>query len=126
MRRQYHFQPSPQGRLAWDVHRLVALSADLPIVDVELAQLEPLLDTVHWFDSANPPTVRRVLEHLQLIEEADPTFPILLGADGRLMDGMHRICKAFASGHRTIAARQFTVDPDPDHVGVEPQDLPYD
>jgi hypothetical protein len=42
------------------------------------------------------------------------------------MDGMHRVCKAFNLGLETIEAVRFTVDPEPDYVGVAPDDLPYD
>ena len=125
MRIQYHFQPSPGGRAAWDVHRLIELSAALPVTEVPLARFEPLLDTVYWFDASHPPTVRQILEHADLIREADLRYPIILGADGRVMDGMHRICKALTLGHTTIAACQFATDPDPDYVDVQPDDLPY-
>jgi hypothetical protein len=42
-----------------------------------------------------------------------------------VMDGMHRVAKAVRAGLQTIEAVQFTVDPEPDHVGREPADLPY-
>ena len=30
LRKQYHFWPSPRGLQAWDVHRLIELTSDLP------------------------------------------------------------------------------------------------
>jgi len=40
-------------------------------------------------------------------------------------DGMHRICKALLLGHEDIEAARFENDPDPDYIGVHPDDLPY-
>ena len=46
-------------------------------------------------------------------------------SDGRIMDGMHRVCKALLLGHRDIEAVRFVEDPTPDYIGVAPDDLPY-
>ena len=66
------------------------------------------------------------MEHLQLIQACDLAYPIILDAQGRLMDGMHRVCKAVMSGETQILAVQFTTDPEPDYVNCHPEDLPYD
>ena len=62
---------------------------------------------------------------MSLINEVDLSHPIVLGADGRVMDGMHRVAKALLQGHDVIEAVQFVKDPEPDYVGRRPQDLPY-
>ena len=54
-------RPSANGGAAWDIHRLIEHSAGLPVIEVELSEFEPLLDTVYWFDAAHPPTVRQLL-----------------------------------------------------------------
>lgn len=41
------------------------------------------------------------------------------------MDGMHRVAKAIRQGQTEIAAVQFEQDPEPDHVGRGPSELPY-
>ena len=41
------------------------------------------------------------------------------------MDGMHRVTKAVLLGRATIEAVRFSVDPEPDYVGVSPDKLPY-
>jgi len=66
-----------------------------------------------------------MIEHIRLIEEADLSFPIILSASGAVMDGMHRAAKATLAGREDIEAVQFEKDPDPDHVGLGPEDLPY-
>lgn len=125
MRRQYHFQPSERGLLAWDVHRLIEAARGLPVTKVPLDQIREI-DEVYWFDDGDErPTCRKVLLHLRLIEEASLEHPILLASDGRVMDGMHRVAKALCAGHRDIEAVQFSVDPEPDYVGRKPSELPY-
>lgn len=126
MRKQYHFQPNGKAYDAWDVHRLIELSADLPIFEVEPSSLAEV-DTVYWLDPDRPGmTVREVLEHARLMQEVDITFPIILGQDGRLMDGMHRVGRAILDGASTLPAVRFEVDPEPDFRECMPGDLPYD
>ena len=125
MRKQYHPMPSEEGLRVWDVDRLVRLAASLPTRRVPLNEIWEL-DEVRWFDDEEaPPTCRAVLEHMRLVLESDPSFPILLGSDGRVMDGMHRILKVALEGGSEIEVKQFSVDPEPDYIGVDLDDLPY-
>ena len=125
MRKQYNFWPGEEGLDAWDVDRLISLSKDLPVNEVALDSIEEV-DTNYWFDFGPVvPTVRRVVEHLRLVQEADLSYPIILGSDGRVMDGMHRIGRALLDGHSTIKAVQFEAQPDPDFRNCTPDDLPY-
>jgi hypothetical protein len=93
MRKQYHFWSGEHGLDAWDVDRIVELTRSLPVEDVDLAELFEI-DTVYWFDDWQRPTVRKVVEHFRLVKEVDPSHPIILGPDGRVMDGMHRVARA--------------------------------
>ncbi|HEX2759212.1 MAG TPA: hypothetical protein VHM27_01815 [Rhizomicrobium sp.] len=124
MRKQYHFRPGPDGLRAWDVDRLVALTRDLPVTEVPLSAIAEL-DKPYWYDHGAVPTCRSIAEHARLIREADLAFPIILSSDGGVMDGMHRVAKAAMEGRSSISARQFTLDPEPDYVGVDPGKLPY-
>lgn len=126
MRKQYYSRPSDQGRLVWDVDRLVELSADLPRKEVPLSAIREL-DEEYWFGSdGTRPTCRAVAEHARLIQETDLRYPIILSADGRVMDGMHRVAKAYLEGREVIEAVQFREDPPPDYVGVDLEALPYE
>lgn len=126
MRKQYHFRPSPDGVLVWDIDRLVALSAGFPRRRVPLTAIREL-DEPFWFSGdGRDATCRAVAEHAGLIQAAKLDFPIILSSNGRVMDGMHRVAKALLLGHETIEAVQFSTDPDPDFVDVRPEDLPYD
>ena len=122
MRKQYHFRPGDSGLRAWDVDRLVALSRHLKPHWVALAEIREL-DEFYWDGRMTP---RDISEHARLIHEADLAYPIILSRDGRVMDGMHRAAKAAMLGQTQLLAVRFEVDPEPDFVGVDPDDLPYD
>lgn len=125
VRKQYHFQPSEKGLQAWDVDRLVELSRELPRKRVTVQSIREI-DEVYWFDGEeNLPTCRQVLLHMRLVEETDLRYPIIMGADGRVMDGMHRVVKALSQDLVDIEAVQFDEDPAPDYVGRKPSELPY-
>jgi hypothetical protein len=125
VRKQYHFWPGEHGLDAWDVHRLVELSREFPVMEVPVESIAEI-DSNYWFgDGFGDPTVRKLVEHMQLVREVDPTFPIILGVDGRVMDGMHRIARALLEGRPTISAVKFDVHPEPDFRDCSPEDLPY-
>jgi hypothetical protein len=84
------------------------------------------VDTDFWFKFGPTPTVRRIIDHVRLIQEVDLSFPIILGADGRVMDGMHRIARTILDGHLTIKAVQFVEEPEPDYRDCAPEDLSYE
>ena len=126
MRKQYHFWPSVtgEGLDAWDVDRLIELSESLPSERVALESIAEI-ESVYWFDDVHRPTVRAVVEHSRLIDEVDMSFAIILGPDGRVMDGMHRIGRALRDGATYITAHRFQELPPPDHFGVQPHQLSY-
>ncbi len=125
MRKQYHFRDSDRGLLAWDVDRLVELSRNLVPFQAPLSDIREL-DEAFWFGSqGDRPTCRNVAMHAKLILETDLRHPIILSQDGGVMDGMHRVCKAYLNGLESVSAVRFEVDPEPDFVGVSPDDLPY-
>lgn len=107
LRPQYHLRPSPQGLLAWDVRKLIEQAA--------AQQLQPRLVALS-----------AIAEHMKLVEAADTAYPILLDAQGRLMDGMHRAVKRLVQGHPDIWALQLPITPAPDFIGVAADDLPYE
>jgi hypothetical protein len=106
------------------VDRLVAAVADVPVEDVPLAEIEEL-DTTYWFDHGYSPTVRTVVEHCRLIQDADLGYPIVLDPDGRVMDGMHRAARALLEGRSHIRAKRLRQLPEPDFEDCRPDDLPY-
>lgn len=125
IRAQYHFRETDLGIDAWDVRRLITLSANFPTRRVDPNSF-PELHTNHWYKETHRlPSPKSILEHFRLIQEADLSYPIILDARGNLMDGMHRLCKALLNDIREIDAVQFENDPEPDFSNCNPQDLPY-
>ncbi len=126
-RKQYHLWPSEKGDGfdAWDVDRLIDLADGLDIEQVPIDSVDEV-DSIYWFDDVHRPTVRAVVAHARLIEEVDTSYPIILGPDGRVMDGMHRIARALRDGASHISARRLTELPPPDYRNARPDELPYE
>lgn len=126
MRRQYHLRNSEHGLLAWDIDRLLRLASAQDPVDWPLESIREL-DEPFWFSGAgDTPTCRRVAEHAKLIHETSLDYPIIVDPEGRVLDGMHRVCKALLAGLKTIKAVKLPVMPEPDFVGIPADQLPYE
>ena len=123
MRKQYYFRSSPRGLLAWDVDRLVHLSRNFPVRAVSLSEISVLDEPV--FGAEEPPTWRALVAHVVLLQAAELAYPIILAADGAVMDGRHRVARALLERRPTVDAVQFCEDPPPDYVGRHPDELPY-
>jgi hypothetical protein len=126
VRKQYNFWPGDRGLDAWDVDRLIRLSAELPVVDMPLVDIGEL-DTSYWStaEAGRPLTVREIVSHAALIQDVDLAYPVILAANGRVMDGMHRIARALLDRDAAVKAVRFEHDPEPDFRDCEPANLPY-
>ncbi|MDR2955306.1 MAG: hypothetical protein LBV43_09515 [Prevotella sp.] len=122
MRKQYHLKRINGVLHAWDVDRLVGLSADLPVIQVALDDIAEL-DEPYWFEKT--PTSREIAIHINLCNAADLSYPIILSVSGRLLDGMHRVLKALANDCEYINAVKLESDLLPDYIGLEEDELPY-
>ncbi len=98
--------PFVQMQQLWD------MAARLPIKKVRVSDLNAL-DEVRWFSERmnKLPTCRAVAEHARNIYEVDFRFPIILSPSGVVVDGMHRLCKAFLQGIEEIDAVQLPTMP---------------
>lgn len=93
---------------------LWAAAKDLPVYRVKIDEI-PELDEDCWFEG-RAPSCREVAEHARRIRAADLAFPVIFSADGRLMDGGHRIARAWLEGWREVGAVRFAIDPAPDWI----------
>jgi hypothetical protein len=107
----------------WFTARLWTLAKNLPAKAVPIDSISAF-DLNTWF-AYSEPTCRHIAEHAKRISEASLDYPVIISAEGYVMDGMHRICKAFILGSDTVSAVQFTQNPEPDQCIPENQpDLP--
>lgn len=125
MRQQYHIREVDGHTLIWDVHKLVKNAQDLPIKQILLVDIKELNEP-YWFKHSDVVTANDFIHHARLVDEASLDFPIILCAEGRLMDGMHRVVKAVLLGYGSISAVQFSEKIQPDYVDVDLDSLPYD
>lgn len=103
----------------WAAGDLWELARGLEVRTVDPTQVLDL-DRDGWFGSA-PPTARRVLEHMRRILDADLAHPIILDADGTIMDGAHRAAKAILLGLATVSVVQFASTPPPTRIHRAPE-----
>ena len=94
------------------MQQLWEMAAGLPSRKVRVIELHAL-DEVRWFSERmnKLPTCRAVAEHARQIYEADFDFPIILSPTGVILDGMHRLCKAFLIGMEEIEVVQLPTMP---------------
>lgn len=124
MRKQYHFRQVGDDTYIWDVHHLLELSKNLAIQRIPLTQIQELHEA-YWYPNTHP-TTQEILDHFQLIQQANLTYPIILCHQGRVMDGMHRVAKAQLLGLSEIDAVQFTQALAPDFINIDTDQLDYD
>jgi hypothetical protein len=124
VRQQYHIRQVGEDTHVWDVNRLLRLHANVPTQAVALSQIAEI-QQAYWFPNTHPSTAD-IVEHMRLVEAADLAYPILMDAEGKLMDGMHRVAKALLAGHSHIHAQLLPQTPAPDFINVDVDSLPYD
>jgi len=118
-----HSRLTSEGRLVWFVERLWYLARELPVRQIPIDQVAEF-DQNCWFGPTSLPTCRAIAQHSRRILEADLRYPIILSAEGYLMDGGHRIAKAYLLEMREVAAVQFALDPEPDYILAPEATLP--
>ncbi len=98
----------------WRMEQLWAAAAGLPLRKVRTRDL-PGFDEVRWFGGPLDlrPTCRSIAEHARDIAGSDLGYPIILSPTGDVLDGMHRICKAFLGGIEELNAVQLPEMPHP-------------
>ena len=85
-RRERHTTIRDGKRLVWYTDNLWSKARALAAFDVELASIGEI-DGDCWFGAAHTPTMRAVAAHCARINAVDRSWPIILNADGSLMDG---------------------------------------
>jgi hypothetical protein len=105
----YKEQTCSVGRHVWSVARLVELSKDLPVMEIPLDHL----DLWHTYEKLS---MREMVMHMNAVNAANLTTPIIMDEDGSIMDGRHRLMRAMLNGCDTILAVRFDENPTPCNV----------
>lgn len=131
-RRGYHTTTHEGKR--YDVSMLIALAEKLPVHEVPLSTLsEYLASTDCWTnergDHIGPAGIIalatkyrmswttmmmgdvRYATHIVNVRQADLSYPILRSPNGEILDGIHRLTKAFLEKRATILVKQFPAIP---------------
>lgn len=108
--KKYNRYSDSQNRV-WVVTHLIWKAKDLAVFDYPINEV--LLDQpLFW--KLN--TTRDFLVHFEKTIQASADFPIILSAEGDIMDGRHRIIKAILDGKTSIRAVKFVTTPEPDYT----------
>ena len=113
----------------WDVERLWRLSRGLEIIEVSIDDLPEFDSDEPWYGhGVDTPTCRSVARHAKKIQDSDPAFPIILSLDNEVLDGMHRVAKAWMLGLKSVSAVRFDEPVDPDLVlemkgSIDPEEI---
>jgi len=94
------------GNHFWSVSRLFELSKNLIVFEIPINHLNI------WYKYTEI-SLREMIMHINAVNNADLSFPIILDEDGEIMDGRHRIMKAIIKGEKTIKAVRFDENPTP-------------
>jgi hypothetical protein len=106
----------PDGRMPyWRMPTIWAAAEGKPQVMLEIEQLG-ILDEIVWFGGPKnvQPTVRKIAEHALDIMAVDLTCPIITTRAGEVLDGAHRIARAYLEGIGSIPAVVLDEWPPPD------------
>lgn len=127
LRKQYHFRKSENGDLLiWDVLQLIEKAKHLTPKLISISSIKEINEN-YWYEIGDSePTCASLIEHMKLVNDVNLDYPIILCKDGRIMDGMHRICKAIILGEKEIKVFQFEEYVPPDYINYDINELDYD
>lgn len=96
-----------RDKCTWQATTLIEAAKDLPEFDMPLAgiNLEQCWEI---------PDMSNFVHHMERVQLADDRYPIILGALGEVVDGLHRVAKAILAGKETIKAKRIQKMPEPD------------
>ena len=100
----------------WKASTLWKLSEGMDVEHVPLDSFDWTNSNFQCNSLSDPPLWRDIGDQAKQIFNADLQYPIVINANGDIMDGMHRVLKAYVFGLPTIKAVRFKQDPPPDMV----------
>ena len=99
------------GEKCWSVASLIEEAKGLEPFDLPLCCIYIATDIFAPVTNA-----KALAEHVMRVNAVDMSHPVILDADGFIMDGWHRVVRALAEGRETIKAVRFEVTPEPNYL----------
>jgi len=90
-------------------------SSNHPVIKVSLEELVPQLSENVWGDWS-PMTVlgkmdtKKYAENAERIRKADLSYPVIVTGKHRIVDGFHRVARAYLEGKKEIRIQVFDAD----------------
>lgn len=106
-----HVCSPPNNKGSWYVANLIDRTKTEPIIDYVIDLMSVNLDVKVW----EVDNVFDFLSHVKRINEADLTLPVIVSAEGWILDGWHRIAKAVLLGNDGVKAVRFISNPEFDY-----------
>ena len=100
----------------WKASTLWQLAEALDVVEFPLSEFDWMNDNFQCNSLSEPPLWRDIGDHARRIMAADLKYPVIINAEGDVMDGMHRILKCYTFGLPTVKAVIFDKTPEPDII----------
>jgi hypothetical protein len=97
------------------VANLIDRTKTEPVIEYNLDLMSINLDVNVW----EVDNVFGFLSHTKRINEANLDLPVIVSAEGWILDGWHRVCKAILNGHKEIKAVRFITNPEFDYFNNE-------
>lgn len=88
----------------------------MPIEDIRLDSFDWENDNFQCDLLSEQPLWREIGDQAKRILNADLNYPIVINAEGNIMDGMHRLLKCYVFGVPSIKAVRFKDNPPPDRI----------
>lgn len=104
--------------VTYNVEKLWELAESLPVLETDRTDFDWALKNKTWNPhegsrkKITPLEGLKFPEHVERMNASDvDKYPILLHPDGWILDGLHRVLKAYKEGRESIPYKQFTEEP---------------
>lgn len=108
---------SDQAGNEWSAPYLYRIAKERGIKPETVSLRHLMIDMMPW-ENGGISSIDRLIYHLVRIENADTSIPVIMGWDGYVMDGWHRIAKAIMEGKKSIKAYRFEKYVEPETKSV--------
>lgn len=99
------------GNRCWSIASLIEAAKGLEPFDLPLCCIYIAAEVFQPVTTA-----KDLAEHVMRVNAVDMSHPVILDAEGFIMDGWHRVVRALAEGRDTIKAVRFEVTPEPNYL----------